>query len=226
MPYLPSTVMGNVRSLDNKIDELAALGRCLQILPSANVVTASDVIHSFTFVDCSTREWRTLDQLYANVKEAYSFITFPPLERSDHNLVHLTPMYNPRVKQLITDYIEFCVDITDPLKMPCFTKQQELETLLNKKKAVFRSGDREAARRVQRVEGQLQEEAGTQAPEEQHQVWRDITGYNTSSQVTGGDMHRANQLNLFFNRFETVPLYPVHLRLCPQYRVLPPVEII
>ncbi|KAI4887226.1 hypothetical protein NFI96_028269, partial [Prochilodus magdalenae] len=49
------------------------------------------------FVKCSTRENRTL-HLYANVKAAYSK-ALPPLGRSDHNLVVLTPQYKPLVQR-------------------------------------------------------------------------------------------------------------------------------
>ena len=50
------------------------------------------------YVDCPTREERTLDLLYANVKDAYSCSPLPPLGRSDHNLVNLSPWYMPLVK--------------------------------------------------------------------------------------------------------------------------------
>ena len=45
------------------------------------------------YVDCPTRENKTLDLLYANVKEAYTSTALPPLDRSDHNLVLLQPSY-------------------------------------------------------------------------------------------------------------------------------------
>ena len=134
----------------------------------------------------------------------------------------------------ITDFIEFCVDITwrwlNASQQQALLHQRARDPPKQEEGGVqvrWQGSSQKGTESGRTATGgQLQEEAGTQAPEEQHQVWRDITGYNTSSQVTGGDMHRANQLNLFFNRFETVPLYPVHLRPCPQYRVLPPVEII
>ena len=52
------------------------------------------------YVTCTTREERTLDLLYANVKDAYTSTSLPPLGRCDHNLVLLTPCYVPLVKRL------------------------------------------------------------------------------------------------------------------------------
>ena len=40
---------------------------------------------------------KILDLLHANVREAYSSSTVPPLARSDHNLIHLVPV-EPVVK--------------------------------------------------------------------------------------------------------------------------------
>ncbi|XP_033182022.1 uncharacterized protein LOC117152902 [Anabas testudineus] len=55
------------------------------------------------FVNCSTRDNKTLDLLYANIKDAYTSTALPPLGRSDHNLVLLTPVYTPIVqKQTVT----------------------------------------------------------------------------------------------------------------------------
>ncbi|KAI4902682.1 hypothetical protein NFI96_031745, partial [Prochilodus magdalenae] len=50
------------------------------------------------YVDCPTRKNRTIDLLYANVKDAYTATPLPPLGKSDHNLVHLQPQYKPRVR--------------------------------------------------------------------------------------------------------------------------------
>ena len=51
------------------------------------------------FVDCPTRDNRTLDLLYSNTPGAYSSSPLPPLGRSDHNLVHLLPAYTPLVRK-------------------------------------------------------------------------------------------------------------------------------
>lgn len=54
---------------------------------------------SSTSDTCTTRRNKTLDLLHANIKNAYSFTALPPLERSDHNLVMLSPLYKPVVQQ-------------------------------------------------------------------------------------------------------------------------------
>ncbi|KAI4898320.1 hypothetical protein NFI96_008172 [Prochilodus magdalenae] len=51
----------------------------------------------FQFVDCPTRKNRTIDLLYANVRDAYRATPLPPLGKSDHNLVFLQPQYKPLV---------------------------------------------------------------------------------------------------------------------------------
>ncbi|KAI3356408.1 hypothetical protein L3Q82_017216 [Scortum barcoo] len=54
-------------------------------------------------VDCPTRNNRTIDLLYVNVRDAYRSTPLPPLGKSDHNLVHLQPLYTPLVqKQPVT----------------------------------------------------------------------------------------------------------------------------
>ena len=50
-------------------------------------------------VDCSTRNNRTIDLLYVYVRDAYRANPLPPLGKSDHNLVHLQPLYTPLVKK-------------------------------------------------------------------------------------------------------------------------------
>lgn len=67
---------------------------------SRNYVTMDSTLPKFKqFVDCKTRENKTLDLLYANVKEAYSTIALPPLGKSHHNLVYLKPQCIPAVQQ-------------------------------------------------------------------------------------------------------------------------------
>ena len=63
-----------------------------------NHVKLSSHLTGFTqFVNCPTRESKTLDLLYANVKDAYRATALPPLGRSDHNLVFLQTCYKPCV---------------------------------------------------------------------------------------------------------------------------------
>ena len=63
-------------------------------------VTMDTVLPTFKqYVSLPTREERTLDLMYANIKDAYISSSLPPLGRSDHNLVHLKPCYVPLVKR-------------------------------------------------------------------------------------------------------------------------------
>ncbi|KAI4892824.1 hypothetical protein NFI96_004611 [Prochilodus magdalenae] len=64
-----------------------------------NHITLDSVLTAFhQYVDCPTRKNRTIDLLYANVKDAYTATALPPLGKSDHNLVYLQPQYKPRVR--------------------------------------------------------------------------------------------------------------------------------
>lgn len=53
------------------------------------------------YVDCTTRENKTLDLLYANIKDVYKCSALPPLGGSDHRLTHLSPTYIPVVKRML-----------------------------------------------------------------------------------------------------------------------------
>eukprot|EP00064_Thunnus_orientalis_P006352 superscaffoldBa00000657_g6369 len=60
-----------------------------------NHVTLDKTFPTFTqFVDCNTRECRTLNLLKVNVKEVYSASALPPHGRSDHNRVHHQPRFD------------------------------------------------------------------------------------------------------------------------------------
>ncbi|TWW56008.1 hypothetical protein D4764_09G0010580 [Takifugu flavidus] len=104
---------------------------CVYIAPTANGATACEKIHSVAarlqtkhpedlliisgdfnhvtldstlaalhqVIDCPTRNNRTIDLLYTNVKEAYRVIALPPLGKSDHNLVYVQPQYTPLVQR-------------------------------------------------------------------------------------------------------------------------------
>ncbi|KAI4903482.1 hypothetical protein NFI96_006182 [Prochilodus magdalenae] len=209
-PRLPTLIMGNVRSLANKMDELAALAMsqkeyrqcslmCFsetwlhQDIPDDNVsitgfqtvradrdctesgdfnhVTMARTLPNFTqYVDCPTREERTLDLLYANVKsqpvttrtvrrwsEETSEVLQDCFETTDW-----TALYEPHgedidgLTECITDYINFCVDSTVPTRtVKCYPNNKpwvtkDIKALLNKKKRAFRAGDREEVRTTQR----------------------------------------------------------------------------
>ena len=52
-----------------------------------NYVSIKKTLPKFTqYVTCTTRKERTLDLLYANVKEAYTFTSLPPLGRPNHKI--------------------------------------------------------------------------------------------------------------------------------------------
>jgi len=69
-----------------------------------NHVTLDSTLAVFhQVVDCPTRNNRTIDLMYANVRNAYRATPLPPLGKSDHNLVYLQPLYTPMVqKQPVT----------------------------------------------------------------------------------------------------------------------------
>ncbi|KAI3373391.1 hypothetical protein L3Q82_021937 [Scortum barcoo] len=76
--------------------------------PQAFVLITGDFNHAslsatlpnfHQYVNCCTRDNKTLDLLYANTAGSYSSSPLPPLGRSDHNLVHLFPVYTPMVKR-------------------------------------------------------------------------------------------------------------------------------
>ncbi|KAI4899955.1 hypothetical protein NFI96_026550 [Prochilodus magdalenae] len=76
---------------------------CVYIPPRAEVQAACDVIHSTVAAlqtqhpDAFYEKNRTIDLLYANVRDAYRATPLPPLGKSDHNLVFLQPQYKPLV---------------------------------------------------------------------------------------------------------------------------------
>ena len=88
-----------------------------------NNVSLSAALPTFQqFVSCSTRENKTLDLFYANIKNAYSCSALPPLGRSDHNLVLLTSTYKPIVQQqpVITKTIKTWSNEAEDALKGCF----------------------------------------------------------------------------------------------------------
>lgn len=74
--------------------------------PVAFIVISGDFNHNdlivyltvlAQYVECPTRENKTIDLLYANVKETCRASALPPHSRSDHNLVFLQLSYKPLV---------------------------------------------------------------------------------------------------------------------------------
>jgi len=62
-------------------------------------VTLDSTLPAFhQFVSRPTRKNRTIDLMYANVRDAYKATPLPPLGKYDHNLVFLQPKYTPKVR--------------------------------------------------------------------------------------------------------------------------------
>ena len=160
-------------------------------------------------MNCPTRNNRTIDLLYANVRDAYRVTPLPPLGKSDHNLIYLQPQYTPLVQRqsvttrsfrrwspeaedalrdcfqttdwsvlqsphgedidglthCLTDYLNFCTDVVAPTRtVRCFPNNKpwvtsDVKTVLNKKKAAFRSRDKEVIKTAQRELKQCLKEA-------------------------------------------------------------------
>lgn len=73
-----------------------------------NHVTVDTTLPAFyQYVDCNTRGNRTIDLLYASVKDAYSATPLPALGKADHNLILLQPHYKPGVKRLLATTCSF-----------------------------------------------------------------------------------------------------------------------
>ena len=64
-----------------------------------NHASLDETLNNFhQYVDCPTRDNKTLDLLYVNAMDAYDSTALPPLSRSDHNLVMMTPRCSSREK--------------------------------------------------------------------------------------------------------------------------------
>ena len=112
------------------------------------------------------------------------------------------------------------IRIVPTVTVRCFPNNKlwvtrDIKVLLNEKKRAFRDGDREQMRRVQReVKERIQQGKDSYRRKLEHKlqqnnlkdVWsgmKSIAGYKPSgSQTIGGGIERANELNLFFNRFD------------------------
>ncbi|TWW66964.1 hypothetical protein D4764_02G0000050 [Takifugu flavidus] len=163
------------------------------------------------YVQCSTRDRKTLDLLYANVTNAYTSTALPPLGKSDHNLVLLSPSYTPVVQQQPVTKVR-CY----PNNKPWVTS--DLKALLNKKKRAFTAGDPAELRSVQKeLKRSLKEskDAYRKKLEERlernqtRDVWsgmRTITGFQKKGiRSADGNVDQANELNQFFRPLTPLP---------------------
>ncbi len=88
-----------------------------------NQASLHNTLPTFTqYVDCDTRDYKTLDLLYANVKNAYGCSPLPPLGRSDHNLVYIRSVYVPAVRKQppTTRTVKVWSDSVYEVLMDCF----------------------------------------------------------------------------------------------------------
>ena len=51
------------------------------------------------YVTCYTREDKTLDKCFGNIKGAYKSFPLPNLGKSDHIMINLLPTYKPKLKR-------------------------------------------------------------------------------------------------------------------------------
>ncbi|TWW56168.1 hypothetical protein D4764_08G0001550 [Takifugu flavidus] len=217
------------------------------IPPSADAAAACETVHTVVS-KLQTSHPQSLLFISVNTKDAYTSSPLPPLGRSDHNLVHLSPAYIPMVNKqpptkrlgcvdidglttCITDYINFCVENTVATrKVWCFPNNKpwvtpDLKALLNEKKRVFKSGDKEELRRVQKElrRGIRRGKDSYRRKLEEHlkgsnarEVWRGLKTISGHTKDSGrgpesGDLDWANKLNSFFNRFDcAAPASPTH----------------
>lgn len=79
----------------------------LQCTPNAPIFIVGDFNHCDLntalpgfeqYINCYTRKNRILDKCYGNLKLAYTATAKPPLSNSDHNTVHLIPIYKTALK--------------------------------------------------------------------------------------------------------------------------------
>lgn len=82
----------------NKIDNECPEGIKI-VLGDFNGCVFHHIIPNYTqFVECSTRENRTLDLMFCNVNNGYRVIKKPSLGNSDHNMLYCLPVYKQKLK--------------------------------------------------------------------------------------------------------------------------------
>jgi hypothetical protein len=222
--------------------------------------------HYYQYVTCPTRNVKTIDLCYGNIKDAYKSYAKPPLGTSDHNSIQLVPAYKQKIKStkpvtkcvkswtedavlelqgcfdctnwdifettstnleemtdVVTDYINFCVDNIVPDKTikifpnnkPWVTK--ELKSVLVQKKRAFCSGNKTKVKSIQRDIKRLTRKCKLEYKEkieerfrasDTRQAWngvRTMIGNTKTRQniSTNNDLSFANELNSFYARYDT-----------------------
>lgn len=103
--YIPPSAVPSHDVIHSSIAELQTVHPSAFILVNRdfNNVNVPRTLTDFKqYVTCSTRQSKTLDMLFANVKDAYRSTAPSPLGGSDHNLVRLVPTYMLAIKRLPT----------------------------------------------------------------------------------------------------------------------------
>ena len=78
--------------------------------------------HYYQYVDVPTRGGRTLDKCYGNIRNAYKAQLKAGLGSSDHDMVHLVPVYKQKLKRekpQVKEVREWLNDSTEALRA-CF----------------------------------------------------------------------------------------------------------
>ncbi|TWW55977.1 hypothetical protein D4764_09G0010270 [Takifugu flavidus] len=130
------------------------------------------------------------------------------------------------IDNLTTDYINFCVENTVPTRtVRSFSNSKpwitpDIKALLKEKTRAFVSGDKEELKTVQReLRRKIRQEKDNYRRKMENQlqqnnicgVWKGlktISGFKEQKSQPVGDRRWANDLNLFFNRFDQVPTPP------------------
>ncbi|MCI4378807.1 hypothetical protein PGIGA_G00220440 [Pangasianodon gigas] len=131
------------------------------------------------------------------------------------------PQERRRPTQIDSGYVNFCTDSVIPTKtVRCFPNNKpwvttDIRASLNRKKVAFRSGDKEEMKKAQtelrektkegkdcyrrKLERELQQKNS-------REVWRGMRAVTGHGKKTGqgreGVLDDANELNLYFNRFD------------------------
>ncbi|KAI4903430.1 hypothetical protein NFI96_002603 [Prochilodus magdalenae] len=172
------------------------------------------LVHREPAVTCTVKKWSK--ETEEALKDCFESTVWEEL--SDPNGKDIDSLTH-----CITDYVNFCVENTVPTKtVRCFSNSRpwinpDIKALLKEKKRVFRSGDKDQLKAVQReLKGKIREGKASyrRKLEEQLQrnnvsrVWKGlktISGHKKPDSQVVGDQKWVNELNLFFNRFDHSP---------------------
>lgn len=186
-----------------------------------------------TYKPCALRQpvtthtfWRWTPEARETLQACYECTDWEVLQDTEGNRGDTD---TDRKVDCFTSYLTFCRDAVAPVRtVRCFPNNKpwitcDIKKLLNQKKAAFRDGDQGKRKQVQqelkrslnrakqdykkKVEKKLQLNNSRDA----WRGMRTITGYKqNNSLATAGDLDRANEFNLFYNRFDSASTW-----VCP-----------